>query len=90
MSPTTRHAKQHAKARARRRRTAQERLERDRPQAQQAAEVFEQALLDVGLPANLVAEIEEIIFSLKHYGRFVGCEALELKALSQGVDEKAA
>ena len=34
--------------------------------------------------------IEEIIFSLKHYWRFVDCEALELKALSQGVDEKAA
>jgi hypothetical protein len=34
--------------------------------------------------------MEEIIFSLKHYWRFVDCEALELKALSQGVDEKAA
>lgn len=27
--------------------------------------------------------MEEIIFSLKHYWRFVDCEALELKALSQ-------
>jgi hypothetical protein len=34
--------------------------------------------------------MEEIIFSLKHYWRFVDCEALELKALSQVVDEKAA
>ena len=34
--------------------------------------------------------MEEIIFSLKHYWRFVDCEALELKALSQGMDEKAA
>jgi hypothetical protein len=34
--------------------------------------------------------MEEIIFSLKHYWRFVDCEALELKALSQGVDGKAA
>jgi hypothetical protein len=34
--------------------------------------------------------MEEIIFSLKHYWRFVGCEALELTALSQGVDGKAA
>jgi hypothetical protein len=34
--------------------------------------------------------MEEIIFSLKHYWRFVDCEALELKALSQGVDETAA
>ena len=34
--------------------------------------------------------MEEIIFSLKHYWRFVGSEAFELKSLSQGVDEKAA
>jgi len=34
--------------------------------------------------------MEEIIFSLKHYWRFVDCEDLELKALSQGVGEKAA
>ena len=34
--------------------------------------------------------MEEIIFSLKHYWRFVDCEALELKALSQGVDDQAA
>jgi hypothetical protein len=34
--------------------------------------------------------MEEIIFSLKHYWRFVDCEALELRALSHGVDEKAA
>src|SRR5262245_57074999 len=34
--------------------------------------------------------MEEIIFSLKHYWRFVDCEALELKALSEGVDEQAA
>ena len=34
--------------------------------------------------------MEEIIFSLKHYWRFVDCEVLELKALSQGVAEKAA
>ena len=34
--------------------------------------------------------MEEIIFSLKHYWRFVDSEALELKALSQEVVEKAA
>jgi hypothetical protein len=34
--------------------------------------------------------MEEIIFSLKHYWRFVASEALELKALSQGMDKKAA
>jgi len=30
--------------------------------------------------------MEEIICGLKHYWRFVDSEALELKALSQGVD----
>jgi hypothetical protein len=34
--------------------------------------------------------MEEIIFSLKHYWRFVDSEALDLKALSQRVAEKAA
>jgi hypothetical protein len=34
--------------------------------------------------------MEEIIFSLKHYWRFVDSEPLALKALSQGIDEKAA
>ena len=34
--------------------------------------------------------MEEIIFSLKHYWRFVDSEALELQALSWGADENAA
>jgi hypothetical protein len=34
--------------------------------------------------------MEEIIFSLKHYWRFVDSEVLELTALSQGIDGKAA
>ena len=34
--------------------------------------------------------MEEILFSLTYYWRFVDSEALELKALSQGVDEQAA
>jgi hypothetical protein len=34
--------------------------------------------------------MEELIFSLKHYWHFADSEALELKALSQGIDEKAA
>ena len=49
--------KRHAKARQCRRRTAAERLQRDRRQAQQAAEAIQQALEDLGLPGNLVAEI---------------------------------
>jgi hypothetical protein len=57
MSPATRHAKKHAKARQRRLK-AQERLERDRRQAQHTTKVLEQALYALGLPENLVAEIE--------------------------------
>ena len=34
--------------------------------------------------------MEEIIFSLKHYWRFVDSEVFELQALSWGVDGKAA
>ena len=41
MSPRTRDAKHHAKARRRRYRTAQERLAHDRRQAQQAAKALE-------------------------------------------------
>src|SRR5213594_3542906 len=58
MSPTKRYAKKQAKARQRRRLQAHERLERDRCQAQRAAEALHQALHDLGLPENLVAEIE--------------------------------
>jgi hypothetical protein len=58
MSPRTRDATQHAKARRRRYRTAQERLARDRRQAQYAAEALQQALDDLGLPEDLVTEIE--------------------------------
>jgi hypothetical protein len=58
VSLTQRHTKQRAKARQRRHRTAQERLARDRRQAQQAAEALQQAVADLGLPQNLVAEIE--------------------------------
>ena len=58
MSPSTRSMKKHAKARRRRYRTAQERLARDRRQAQHAATVLEQALQDLGLPKDLVVELE--------------------------------
>jgi hypothetical protein len=58
MPPSTRYVKKHAKARQRRRLKAQERLARDRRQAQQAAEALQQALDDLGLPDGLVTEIE--------------------------------
>ena len=58
MSLATRYAKKQAKNRRRRRRTAQERLARDRRQAQHAAEALQQALNDLGLPEDLVTEIE--------------------------------
>jgi hypothetical protein len=66
MSPTKRCIKQHAKAQQRRRRTAQERLARDRRQAQHAAKALEQALDALGLPADLVAEIEGRLRSQQH------------------------
>jgi hypothetical protein len=58
MSPAKRYARKQAKARQRQRRYAQERLERDRHQAQQAAEALHQALDELGLPDGLVREIE--------------------------------
>ncbi len=58
MSPHNRDAKKHAKASKRRYLKAQERLARDRRQAQQAAQALEQALHALGLPEDLVAEIE--------------------------------
>jgi hypothetical protein len=65
--------KKHAKARRRRYRTAQERLARDRRQAQHAAEALQQALDDLGLPEDLVAEIEGRLRSQhKLLGKIVG------------------
>src|SRR3989440_163472 len=58
MSPSNRDAKKHVKARKRRYLKAQERRARDRRQAQHAAKVLEQALHDLGLPEELVTEIE--------------------------------
>jgi hypothetical protein len=58
VSLTQRYTKQQAKARKRCYLQAQERLARDRRQAQHAAKVVEQALHDLGLPGNLVAAIE--------------------------------
>jgi hypothetical protein len=73
MSPAKRCAKKHAKARHRRRLTARERLERDRRQAQHAAEALQQALDDLGLPEDLVTEIEGRLHSQhKLLGKIVG------------------
>ena len=73
MSPRTRDAQKHAKARRRRYRKAHERLARDRRQAQHAAEALQQALDDLGLPDNLVAEIEGRLRSQhKLLGKIVG------------------
>ena len=73
MSPYTRHIKKQAKARQRRRHTAQERLARDRRQAQHAAEALQQALDDLGLPEDLVTEIEGRLRSQqKLLGKIVG------------------
>jgi hypothetical protein len=73
MSPSKRYATKHAKARQRRRLQVHERLERDRRQAPQAAEALHQALEDLGLPANLVVEIEGRLRSQqKLLGKIVG------------------
>jgi hypothetical protein len=58
MSPRKQYAKKQAKARQRRRDTAQERLRHDQQQAQRAIEALAQALHALGLPDNLVQEIE--------------------------------
>jgi len=73
MSPAKRCAKKHVKARRRRYRTAHERLARDRRQAQHAAKVLQQALDDLGLPKDLVTEIEGRLHSQhKLLGKIVG------------------
>jgi hypothetical protein len=73
MSPRTRNAKQQIKARQRRRLHAQERLARERRQAQHAAEALQQALADLGLPEDLVIEIEGRLRSQKKLlGKIVG------------------
>jgi hypothetical protein len=73
MSPNKRYARKQAKTRQRRRLQAQERLERDRRQAQRAAAALHQALEDLGLPANLVVEIEGRLGSQqKLLGKIVG------------------
>jgi Transposase DDE domain len=73
MSPAKRCAKKHAKATHRRRLQVQERLARDRRQAQHAAEALQQALENLGLPEHLVAEIEGRLRSQQHLlGKIVG------------------
>jgi hypothetical protein len=58
MSRTRQYHKRQAKAIQRRRRTATERPQRDHAQAQRAIEALEKTLRDLGLPNNLVMEIE--------------------------------
>ena len=73
MALTKRYAKKQTKARLRRRLKAHERLDRDRCQAQRAAEALHQALEDVGLPTDLVAELEGRLCSQqKLLGKIVG------------------
>ena len=73
MSPAARYAQKYAKARQRRYRKAHERLARDRRQAQHAAEALQQALDDLGLPEDLVTEIEGRLRSQhKLLGKIVG------------------
>src|ERR687888_2582012 len=73
MSRSRQYHKRQAKAIQRRRRTAAERLQRDRRQAQHAAAALQQALDDLGLPEDLIAEIEGRLRSQhKLLGKIVG------------------
>ena len=58
MAPSNRYATTPAKVRRPRRLNAPARLERERRQAQHAATVLAQALHDLDLPEDLVAEVE--------------------------------
>jgi hypothetical protein len=88
MSAAKRYAKKHVKAKQRRHLKAQERLERDRHQAQQAAEALEQALHDLGLHKDLVVEIEGRLRSQKKLlGKILGVmcpPAVALKPRCEG------
>src|SRR5262245_52454025 len=73
MSPHKRDATRHVKARQHRYRKAHERLVRDYRQAQHTAQALQQALDDLGLPADLVPEIEGRLRSQqKLLGKIVG------------------
>jgi hypothetical protein len=72
MPPSRRDTQKYAKAR-RRYRKAHERLARDRRQAQHAAKVLEQALEDLGLPRDLVGEIEGRLRSQNGKARRLAC-----------------
>lgn len=73
MSQAKRYARKQAKARQRRRLNVQARLERDRRQAQQAAEALHHALEELGLSETLVREIEGRLQSQqKLLGNIVG------------------
>jgi hypothetical protein len=73
MSRAQRYVKKQTKARQRRRQKAHERLERDRRQAPRAAEALHHTLEELGLPADLVVEIESRLHSQhKLLGKIVG------------------
>jgi hypothetical protein len=72
MSLATRYTQKQAKVRARRRRTAQERLARDRRQAQKAAEALQQALADLRLPEDLVTEKAVCAANTSSWGKSSG------------------
>ena len=65
MTPTRQYAKKQAKAIKRRRLNAKERHERQQKQAQRDIEALHQALLDLGMPDDLILEIEGRLRSQK-------------------------
>jgi hypothetical protein len=73
MTPSRRYAKKHAKAIHRRRLNAHERHQHQQQQAQRHIDALRQALHDLGLPENLVIEIEGRLRAQKKLlGKFFG------------------
>ena len=66
MTPTRQYAKKQVKAIKRRRLNAKERHEHQQRQAQRDIEALHQALQELGMPDDLVAEIEGRLHSQKN------------------------
>ena len=85
MAPMKRYAKKQAKANKRRRLNAQQRLRQQRTQAQRYIEAIHQALMDLGFPDTLVAEIEgRLQTQQKLLGKIVGIMFPTLFGCRQG------
>jgi hypothetical protein len=96
MAPSKRYARKQAKAITRRRRNAKERHERQQKQAQRDLEALHQALHDLGLPDDLVTEIEGRLRAQKKllgkifglmFPTFFGCRSAHELMRTRGWDK---